>query len=275
MTKRGALSVLGSLAGGFFLIVAAISHWLFHHCSSRRRLGKTLLTAGVAADGLFLYSFLVPNFPLTGKVFYRGRRSGNRVALTFDDGHRPPYTGQILDTLKQEGVPATFFILGENARRFPELVKRIADEGHRVANHGTDHAVLMFAAGREALAQVEAANEAFRDAGVSDPAPLFRAPHGWLSPAAHRALTRRGYQITGWTKGVWDTASPGVETIVSRTGELLSPGAILLLHDGWSGPDGEDRSQTAAALSEIIRNARARGLEFVTVEQMMGEEEEL
>src|SRR5665811_15440 len=94
MTKRGALSVLGSLAGGFFFLFAGVSHWLYHH-RGRKRLGKALLAAGVAVDGLFLYSFLVPNFPLTGRVFYSGRTSGNRVALTFDDGPRPPFTGQI------------------------------------------------------------------------------------------------------------------------------------------------------------------------------------
>jgi peptidoglycan/xylan/chitin deacetylase (PgdA/CDA1 family) len=274
MTKRGALSVLGSLTGGFFLFIAAISHWLYHH-RGHRKLGKALLAVGAAADGLCLYSFLVPNFPLTGRTFYSGRYDGNRVALTFDDGPRPPYTGQILDVLKKEGVTATFFVLGENARRFPDLVKRIEIEGHRVANHGMDHGIMMFASSGEALAQVEAAERALRDAGVSDPAPLFRAPHGWLSPVAYRALNRCGYRVAGWSKGVWDTASPGVEAIVSRTGEILRPGRILLLHDGWQGPGEENRSQTVAALSEIIREAKSRGLEFVTVEQMIREAEQL
>lgn len=274
MTKRGALSVLGSFAGGFFLTIAAISHWLYHH-RGRARLGKALVAAGAAVDGLFVYSVLVPNFPLGGRLYYSGRREGNRLALTFDDGPRPPYTGQILDTLKKEGVPATFFVLGENARRYPELVKRIEVEGHRVANHGRDHSILMFAGGGEALSQVEDADRALRDAGVSDPAPLFRAPHGWLSPVAHRTLSRHGYRVTGWSKGVWDTASPGVGTIVSRTRELLRPGNILLLHDGWSGSGEEDRSQTVEALAMIIRDAKSRGLQFVTVEQMMEEEEQL
>ncbi len=270
MNKRGALLVLGSLSGGSFLAFAAISHWLYH-LRGRERLGKTLLAVSCAFEGLFLYSFLVPNFPLTGRVFYRGRTDGNRVALTFDDGPRAPYTGQILDILKKEGVTATFFVLGENARRHPELVKRIELEGHRVANHGMDHGIMMFAGGDTALAQVESGDSALRDAGVLGPAPLFRAPHGWLSPLAHRAISRRGYRVTGWTKGVWDTALPGVRSIVSRTEELLAPGSILLLHDGWSGPSQEDRSQTVAALSEIIRRARSRGLEFVPVEQMMAE----
>ena len=169
MTKRRALSVLGSLAGGVFLAIAAICHWLYHR--GHRRLGIRLLLGGAIADGLFVYSTLVPNFPLGGKPYYSGRREGNRLALTFDDGPRAPFTAQILDTLKKEGVPATFFVLGENARRHPELVKRIEVEGHRVGNHGFDHSIMMFASGWQALAQVDAADSALRDAGVTDPAP--------------------------------------------------------------------------------------------------------
>ena len=104
---------------------------------------------------------------------------------------------------------------------------------------------------------------------MADPAPLFRAPHGWLGPAAHRAARELGYTVAGWTKGVWDTANPGFEQIVSRTAEVLKPGAVLLLHDGWAGEAPEDRSQTAAALPAIIRKARKRDLEFVTLETLM------
>lgn len=270
MTKKQALRTLGSLAGGFALFIAAVAHFLWHR--GNRRTSVAMLFSGFAADTLLLVSFLVPNFPLTGRIFHRGQPTGNRIALTFDDGPRPPFTGMILDTLKHESVPATFFVLGENARRWPETLRRMEQEGHRVANHGMDHGILMFAGAAEALDQVERTGAILRDAGVKDPCRLFRAPHGWLSPVAHRALTSHGFRIAGWTKGVWDTANPGVETIVSRTDDILRPGSVLLFHDGWSGASEEDRSQTAAALSEIIRLARERGLEFVTLEEMMEEE---
>lgn len=252
------------------MFTAGAAHILWHR--GDRRAGAAVLFSGFAAAALLLVSLLVPNFPLTGRAFHRGRPTGNRIALTFDDGPRPPFTETILDTLKRESVPATFFILGENARRWPETVRRMHDEGHLVANHGMDHGILMFAGAGEALKQVEQTEAVLRDAGVREPIRLFRAPHGWLSPVAHRALTSHGYRIAGWTKGVWDTANPGVETIVSRTDDILRPGSVLLFHDGWSGTGEEDRSQTAAALSEVISLARERGLEFVSLEEMMEEE---
>ncbi|MHB0866836.1 MAG: polysaccharide deacetylase family protein [Thermoleophilia bacterium] len=272
MTKRQALRVLGVLAGGIGFIFAGAAHLLWYR--GRRRAGIWMLLTGAAAELLLLSTTLIPSFPLFGRSFHRGRRNGNSVALTFDDGPRSPHTDRILDALKAESVPATFFVLGDNAMKHPQLVRRMELEGHRVANHGMDHRILMWAGAREAVDQITRGDEALRSAGVIDPAPLFRAPHGWLSPTAHGAISSRGYRVIGWTKGVWDTANPGVDTIVSRTNEVLQPGSILLLHDGWQGDEAEaDRSQTAAALPAIIRQAQSRGLRFVTVEQLMQETE--
>lgn len=270
MTKGQALKVLGILTGGIAILAATVAHLLWHQ--GRRVQSLALLVAGALTDATLLASFLIPNFPLTGRTFYRGGRNSGAIALTFDDGPRAPFTERILDTLKAEGVPATFFVLGENARRHPELLRRMEAEGHCVANHGMSHGILMWAGAARARADIQNADAELRAAGVMNPAPLFRAPHGWLSPIAHTAVRRLGYQVTGWTKGVWDTANPGVEMIVSRVSEVLKPGSIILLHDGWQGDTAGDRSQTAAALAGIIRQGRDRGLTFVTVAQMLQEQ---
>lgn len=269
MTKKEALAALAALAGVAATGEAGAARLFWRR--RRRRLAAAALLSGGLADGFLLYSFLVPNFPLGGRVFYRGSHSGNLIALTFDDGPRPPFTDQILNVLKHEGVRATFFVLGENALRYPEAVRRMEAEGHRVASHGMDHDILMWARPWQVRLQLALTSQAIEAAGVKDPARLFRAPHGWLGPAAHRAATGAGYQVAGWTKGVWDTAAPGVDKIISRTVELLGPGSVLLLHDGWRGLQEEDRSQTVAALPEIISLARSRGLAFATVEEMMNE----
>ena len=83
-----------------------------------------------------------------------------------------------------------------------------------------------------------------------------------------RATARRGYEVVGWTKGVWDTAKPGAEKIVRRTVGGFRPGGILLLHDADGSGEGDDRSQTAEAVPEIVERAHAAGYEFVTVSEL-------
>ena len=97
---------------------------------------------------------------------------------------------------------------------------------------------------------------------------LFRAPHGFRNPFVARATSRRGYAVVGWTKGVWDTAKPGVEAIVRRTTVGFRPGGILLLHDADGSGDGDDRSQTVEAVPEIVERAHAAGYELVTVSEL-------
>ena len=97
---------------------------------------------------------------------------------------------------------------------------------------------------------------------------LFRAPHGFRNPFVARATSRRGYEVVGWTKGVWDTAKPGVEAIVRRTIGGFRPGGILLLHDADGSGAGDDRSQTAEAVPEIVERAHAAGYELVTVSEL-------
>ena len=83
-----------------------------------------------------------------------------------------------------------------------------------------------------------------------------------------RATSRRGYEVVGWTKGVWDTAKPGAEAIVRRTIGGFRPGGILLLHDADGSGAGDDRSQTVEAVPEIVERARAAGYELVTVSEL-------
>src|ERR1700712_2101992 len=99
-----------------------------------------------------------------------------------------------------------------------------------------------------------------RTSTASSSAPSARSPT--------RSATRRGYEVVGWTKGVWDTAKPGVETIVRRTIGGFRPGGILLLHDADGSGANDERSQTAEAVPEIVERAHAAGAELVTVSEL-------
>ena len=220
--------------------------------------------AGLAAAGLAAHGTWHRNSSVFGSVITRLPDDAPVVSITFDDGPNPHATPLILDTLRDEGVRATFFVLGRHADRWPELVKRAADEGHQIGNHGWYHRKLhRRSAGyiRDDLSRGTASIE--RACGVRP--RHFRAPHGFRNPWVTPIARSLGQRTVGWSLGVWDSARPGVDEIVSRSLNGLRAGSILLLHDGDGYDEDGDRMQTAQALPGIIRGLRARGLGFVTL----------
>jgi uncharacterized protein (TIRG00374 family) len=218
---------------------------------------------------IWAWASFTPNSPLFGKVL-TGRGTHDRVlALTFDDGPSPEWTPRVLDALRASGARATFFVLGRHAEEHPDLIRRMSEEGHEIASHGYDHALLTFASQADVEQQLERTERSLETALGKRPRPrLFRAPHGFRNPFVARATSSRGYEVVGWTKGVWDTAKPGVEAIVRRTIGGFRPGGILLLHDADGSGEGGDRSQTVEAVSEIVERAHAAGYELVTVSEL-------
>ena len=211
---------------------------------------------------------------------YVMRRTGwqpGKVALTFDDGPDEKWTPQILDILKREGVPASFFIIGENGEANPQLVKRIVAEGHDLGNHSFTHPNLGEIPPK--LTELELnATQRLIESLTGRSTRLFRAPYfgdaepqtpDEVEPAA--IANRLGYIIVGLRVDPDDWARPGADEIVRRTKlGLTNPniderGEVVLLHDG-----GGDRSQTVEALPRLIHELRAQGYEFTTVSQLAG-----
>jgi len=216
---------------------------------------------GAAAHGAFYR-----NSPIFGPVLGRLPTTEKVVALTFDDGPNPDATPRILDALAARKVRATFFILGSNAERWPELVLRIAHEGHQIGNHGYFHRKHHFQGPFFVRRDVRLGLRAIRRTGAPSPR-FFRAPHGFRSPWTTYIAGSFGERTVGWALGVWDSDLPGVNEIFKRTVDGVRPGSIVLLHDGDGyNPDG-DRTQTAEALPRIIDELRKRGYEFTTLPQ--------
>ena len=223
------------------------------------------VAAGIAiAASATVHGMYYPNSWVFGRPIGSVRGRGSVLALTFDDGPNPEATPRILDALAARGVKATFFVLGRHADRWPELVRRVAEEGHAIGNHGWHHRKLHVRGPGYVRTDLTMGTDSIERASGVRPR-LFRAPHGFRSPWVTPIAASLGQRTVGWSRGVWDSAKPGVEAIVRRTVEGTRPGSIMLLHDG-DGYDIEgDRRQTAEAVPRILDQLLERGYGFVTV----------
>lgn len=218
------------------------------------------LGAGVAILGGAAHGAFHRNSPVFGRPLTRVR-GAKSVALTFDDGPNPDATPLILDALRDRGVKATFFILGRHAEQWPDLVKRVADEGHAIGNHGWFHRKLHFKSPAYVRRDLELGTTAIERACGVRPR-LFRAPHGFRAPWVTAIARSLGQRTVGWSLGVWDSDCPGVEVIADRTVNGARPGSILLLHDGDGYDPRGDRMQTARAVPLIVDRLLSQGYRF-------------
>jgi len=188
------------------------------------------------------------------------------VALTFDDGPNPPYTGQILGILARYQVPATFFCVGLQASAHPADIAGMAAAGHGLGNHTWSHPFLPDLTRAQLAEQLDRTDEAVsRAAGGREPGP-FRPPYGSRSPDVLRWLDERGSPIVLWDVDPSDWARPGAVVIAGRVLTQARPGTIILMHDG-----GGDRSQTVAALPLIIEGLLDRGFRFTLAAALLAQ----
>ena len=250
---RIALAAAGGAVGAAALN-APLPLWL--------RLALIALFAAVALDQAFRR---VPAFDPLGRIRWHLPPAGDakRCALTFDDGPSPA-TAAVLDILAAEGVPATFFVLGANVERHPQIVQRARDEGHAVGIHGMDHATLAGAAAAAIERQISGVTGVLAALGVT-PAPVYRTPHGYKSPGVFEVARRHGLTLWAWSRGVWDTDRPDPAVLVRRATRLARSGMVLLLHDGRGEETQPDIQPMLTALPSIIRELKQRGFAFVRV----------
>ncbi|MZP29729.1 polysaccharide deacetylase family protein [Heliobacterium undosum] len=197
-----------------------------------------------------------------GQVYIGGAPLGNRVCLTFDDGPDRRNTPRILDILRDHGVAATFFVLGENAEAFPQVLQRMDREGHLVASHSFTHP--RFTKATEAAIRSELDRTARTLVKTIGKAPaLFRPPYGDIDRAVLPLLEQGGYKTVIWSLDPfdWDRKTP--EEISDYVIENARAGDIVLLHSGGNG------GATAKALPSMIAGLRQKGFVFVTVAELL------
>ena len=198
--------------------------------------------------------------------FVRGNASASKtVSLTFDDGPHPKYTPEILDILKEYGVKATFFVVGENAVRYPEIIQRIINEGHEIGNHTWSHKGMNGLNEGQIRAELSKTHTYLQENFNYSPV-LFRPPGGGEYEKALEISNQMGYKyiLWAWKTDSKDWAKPGAEVIAKTVLSTVSDGDIVLLHDYVSGV-----SSTPSALREIIPRLQEKGYSFATVSALL------
>lgn len=191
-----------------------------------------------------------------------------KIALTFDDGPSR-YTLEILDILKSHRLKTTFFCLGKNLEKYPQIAKKINESDHIIANHGYNHHPIKSPLGLN-FKEIEKTQELIQKI---DPKAkkFFRPPYGILNPILKRKLEKTDYKIImfdivgkDWQKGI--TADQITKNVTSK----LFDKAIIVLHDGFDHHNDGDRSQTVKALPQIIKDAKKKSYEFVSIDKLEG-----
>ena len=205
-----------------------------------------------------------PIFELRGTTVRRvvPPRAKGRVALTFDDGPGP-YTSQVLDELRSLHAHATFFVIGRNAKQSPGIVRALRDAGMVVGNHSWSHPLLTKLSLARQRAQVHRTQDLL-EATIGERPRFFRPPMWAWNRTTARVVAEEGMIGVLFSVDTRDWSRPGVTAIV-RQALTARDGQIIALHDA-----GGDREQTVRALPLIVKGLRARGLEPVTLDELVG-----
>ncbi|MFD2615466.1 polysaccharide deacetylase family protein [Paenibacillus gansuensis] len=188
------------------------------------------------------------------------------VALTFDDGPDAKYTGQVLDILGEYHVKATFFVVGQQAEKYPAMLKRILKEGHTIGNHTYSHANLPKKTAQQVKQQIVAADDAIEKV-TGDVPSLFRAPYGAVNDTVLDTAASLDKQVVGWSVDTRDWAGTSVDGMVKNLTKEIKPGGIVLMHS-FGGHNG-DLSNTLEALPLIINYLQDHGFTLVTADELL------
>ena len=250
-------------------LLAIASLWLGRFTAWGRLKGALGALLALAVAGVLLLLAVLPGNSFYGPTLAKVDTGGRRlVALTFDDGPYGRYTVELLQLLAREQVKATFFLVGENAARYPELVAREAEQGHEIALHANIHQDLL-KLDREALAANIAQGKQTVEQLSGRQVHYMRPPHGFRDWQVQQQIQAAGLRVVNWSVIPRDWTNPGAQVIADRVCEAVEPGSIVLLHDGDSPAGKASRQQTIEATAQLIQRLRADGYSFVTISELL------
>ena len=191
------------------------------------------------------------------------------AALTFDDGPDPFFTPRFLDILKKYNAHATFFMIGEAAECYPDLVQKVAQGGHAIGNHSWDHPSFLSITGKERRRQIRACAKAVAPFGQK----LFRPPYGQQTVASRIDALLLRYKVITWNMKAFDWEKHDAHWILDKLLSHLKPGSIILLHDtlwGIREEEVKDRVSVLEALDMFLEKMSSQ-FRFVTIPELLKE----
>lgn len=194
------------------------------------------------------------------RLLRHGNRNLRQIALTIDDGPKAQFANALLDVLKQYGVRATFFVVGEQVAEYPNVVRRMIAEGHEVGNHTEHHLRLDTLSPRQIKDEIML-GESTVERATGYCTTLFRPPGMRFNAVILKEIERAGFTTVDYTIGAKDAQGATQAEIVRYVLGRVENGSILLLHG---------QPYTIAVLPQLIAELKKRGYEFVTVSQMLG-----
>jgi peptidoglycan-N-acetylglucosamine deacetylase len=195
------------------------------------------------------------------------------IALTFDDGPSEDFTDKILDILKDKNVPASFFMLGKKIEQNHDLALKVLNNNCEIGAHTYAHKKLHKCNFKELNNEIQNSisiiKDLYKEAGLSkEYKNIFRTPHGFKSLKLKFYTKKNKIKLIPWTRGVWDTNSPGSEWIFKHATKKPKQNEIILLHDGFGLQNSRDKNQVVGlidALPRIIDFYKNKGYSFVKV----------
>lgn len=252
-------------------VLSAALLWLGRLNLLRRKVAAISAVIVLAIGGGLLTLAVLPGNSFYGDTLTGVQTDKKIIALTFDDGPYLPYTQQLLKLLEEKNVHATFFMVGDNAFEYQSTVKLVHAKGHEIALHAGKHQDLLKLNRQEIAANIDSGKMTLQWL-TGEKIKYMRPPHGFRDWAVMDEINKAGLRAVNWDIIPRDWTNPGAQEIARRVCEAAHPGAIVLLHDGDSPKKTASRQQTIEAAAMIIDQLRSEGYEFVTISQLVAEQ---
>lgn len=203
-------------------------------------------------------------------TIYRIKTKEKKIALTFDDGPSNEWTPQILDALKESDIKATFFMVGYHVKKYPQVARRVAQEGHLIGNHGYAHSVVFYYKPAEIEEEIKYTEAVIREV-TGQVTKYFRPPKAWLSPRIKSVIRQMGYEVVLWSLNSKDWVMFNHRKIVRYLVNRVRDGDIILFHDSGNifSMEGSVRRQTVKAIPLLAAELKKRGYQFVLLDELL------